>query len=64
MDTNLTTTSTPRPSTTKESIDSDENDYDGYDIWDDYFEIPEPKNLTSIKSNNEDTNKIRDGSLF
>ena len=41
---------TTTPTTSETPIKSDEDDYDGYDIWDDYFEIPEQKNFTSIKS--------------
>ena len=44
-----TTTTTPLPTTTR-SADIDDDDYDDYDIWDDYFDIPETNSTLSTST--------------
>ena len=59
----MTTTTTTATATSVAPVISDEDDYESYDIWDDYFDIPEQKNLTSIQSS-DDKKNVPDGLLF
>ena len=59
----METTTTTTTATSVVPVISDEDDYESYDIWDDYFDIPEQKNLTSIQSS-DDKKNVPDGLLF
>lgn len=55
-----TTTTTPPPPTTK-AASSDAEDYDDYDIWDDYFDSPVTNNSTVSTSTKAPTPAKKDG---